>query len=1296
MSQLKTAIITVSFLILVLIGYIYFSYDEAYKLDMAMEEYLRGNNEKAGEVLNRINKSEFTTEKFLYQAYLDRENKNLKDSNTHLQKAEEISKYNTRVNLHLEIFYNQMLNAYLENDPQAMNVAIAKANETLSGQDNDWTLFFKDLQKTLVPSSKNTSQDLYNFKNPKEMIPLTQWMKKSFNSVFNPFWVKTQQINHMIHQGSYVQARQLIEKEMQQSNEEEKDYLNFLQGLTYAKEAESKPYDVAGPYYKLALSYYNKIPFQHEKYAKEKENFLKQINATITKLIENGKYQDLNFYITVLDQFHEKEEIETLSNSLISVVNAQLSDESGSSNETFKNLVILLNQILSQGETKAALQSKLKESLDLAFKEQNITAAARLWDATLVLSDDPQATKDKYAALVTEKILETVNRDGSSLLETKKYLDFWSQIVKAESATEKLSQMLLAKSLELWNSPDDSAKAMNLLVLVRNLPGIAQQELVKKQVQEIYTQTINDGNYTKLPQIYQTLNALNLGVFTLASPEEIEGYTKEAEYLFANQKFENAKNLASWILTVDPKNEKGLVVGGLVDFYRGNYTQAAALLSQIDTKNLEINQALAVSQILAGDKKEGIRLLEELKSKGEAPPNLYIRLGFGELLNNNPQEAVRWFDEIKEENSEAAVGKVVAAFQMKEWDRALQNINALSPAYANIGGIQGLKVLAMKNLNNIDEAKKQIQALLNQPPAETQDDSKYSEPFKQFLQKYLDEFELIHTAAVFANEVENNPEKAFQNLSKIENPTSNTHYIKASTLKKLQKPVEAQKELLKALAKADNNNRNQQIKILRSLATLSAEIGDDIGAFLYFHDYYLLNPKADEYRSEYAKVLVNIGRFDLALNEYKIMVEQKQLQESDYLSYIQTLINSDHFSKANEFAQQWMSRKIKPSTVDQLQLAQLMVVTQNDDLINTVLEQLPKLAVLSVDEVAQLLKLSIYQGELSKALSLAKGNTEKLESTVNGLMALAFYHHFYSDPKTALEYAQKAQILAPEDFSIQEFLVEFQSPDDVTEKIKSFVNVNAADNPLNYEEQLNLFRVLIDYASKANTDAAAFHLSSAIFLLQTELDKLSPKLNDVPEFFYIKGQLYSLLGNPKVSEESFNKAISLNSAYSDALEDLGFQYFSQRELNEARSSLKKAIKYMPYNAEAWYLLGKVDIERGALLDAVEDLQNSIRYKPNNLAPYLLLGKLQIQIKDPEGARKSLEFILKLFPDDIDLLKQLLITLNDPNLKIETTNVEALEEDRKEIYDKLYKISPKDAETLREIFNKFQVPEDSNK
>jgi len=164
---------------------------------------------------------------------------------------------------------------------------------------------------------------------------------------------------------------------------------------------------------------------------------------------------------------------------------------------------------------------------------------------------------------------------------------------------------------------------------------------------------------------------------------------------------------------------------------------------------------------------------------------------------------------------------------------------------------------------------------------------------------------------------------------------------------------------------------------------------------------------------------------------------------------------------------------------------------------------------------------------------------------------------------------------------------------------------------------------------------------SAAFREYVAALKNASKLNpNNPEVHFYLGALYSELKNNVISEEELKKAIVLKPDYAEALNFLGYTYVeNNKRLKEAEDLIKRALKVDPANGAYIDSLGWLYYKQGRLKQAKETLKKAVSLMPDAVI-FEHLGDVNFKMKDVGNARFNWQESLKLNPNQDDLKKKI--------------------------------------------------------
>lgn len=356
MSYLKIFIAAVAALAIALILFMVLTFDPADELNNVQSLFLSGNLEEASQDLDSMQSSIGPMHYHLYKAYVERAGGRMEQSSQELSKAEQEASEHANFPLLLEILLNQAYNAYLEHNAEALKIAVRKAAK-YGGPDQDWVALFRGIMDY---QNGNYAKALHVWKLDAPRLPLSAWMGKSFGQTFTNYWLTVRVARSEIETGRAAAGRQMLEEQIPILKGDELNTVLFLIGYSYAKDAAAKAPLEAIPYYKLAFSYFHKMPFMADEYKPERAQLVKQIAGQIESILQGGSYQNLLAYIGFLDELQAKAEIEGLKGQLIEQFKRSLLL---GIIDNAKEVYAILQLMIPEGAERQSLEQALQESI---------------------------------------------------------------------------------------------------------------------------------------------------------------------------------------------------------------------------------------------------------------------------------------------------------------------------------------------------------------------------------------------------------------------------------------------------------------------------------------------------------------------------------------------------------------------------------------------------------------------------------------------------------------------------------------------------------------------------------------------------------------------------------------------------------------------------------------------------------------------------------------------------------------------------------------------------------------------
>jgi len=1275
MIYVKTAIIVVLIGIGILLGFMFATFDANYELKVALDSFLKEEYGKSEVTLNKLEHAIPSLNFHLYQAYISRAKNGLSKSNEHLIEAIASADEGSPIATQLEVYLNQCFNAFLTKDFAFLSATLQQAEAKFHS--DDWLTFFKGIKSYYVDD--NFSEALMYWSSSSGKLPFSTWMKKAFGEVFTPLWEKLHLTRCHIEQGDYLHARQTLEQQNLQGSPEELSDVNVLIGITYMKEAEEKPIKAATPYYKLAFSYFSNVPFLHNRYLTERTRITEQVSHVAFKLLETQSYRDLPFYASLLGTLRAKKELNTLTTRLITVLDEQIAAKQWI---PVQNLTVLLNRLVDDDKARQQLSERFETLLVRFLEEERTDLLNYYWEVARLFNKTPEEFIKKISQLTMTKTLEVIADDDSAFTKTLAYLTFLQSIEGHSENLAFVTHELVNVAGDLWLIEGEEQKALNLMKMAVSLTPATQRQALKDSIKQtivsIHEKALKCDELEKLPFLLDAVRDLQLQNVNIDDQANINNHLKIAAALFNKEEYDKAKKRITWILYLMPQNQQARFLDGMISYYQGNYSEAFDALKQLENPPTTAEEAIAICQYLAGDQQWGQQKLELLAIEGTLGRESYLRLGYALLQKNEPSKAMLWFNKISPVDNEVLAGLAFVAYQQQDWETVVNIIDQLSGSYKNIAELQALAALSLCHMELLEQAEKRL--LLAMQQSSEIDSLSFSTPFMLFRETLLAFMEPHYVAAKFFSEKKQDQTTALKYLLELTTPNVAMLTERGKLLLAEGKVHQAIEDFEHIIEMSDD--RTTKISVLPLLAIASQRIGHDLEAYQYFSEYFSLVPNSTLYYEDYALTLINLRHYDLALNQFLMLRKATTLPTHLYSAYVNCLIRTDHTEEAIQQTRIWLKDKDATDQSCQLDLLQQMIIPKANGIIFAVLKRMPASKDLNISEKINLANLFYHLGKISKAHDILSPIEEELKQYPNGLEALVHIYHGLSNFDKALALAHKTLKLNPFSMQLTEFIYQNERDPLVyqqrLQELQAFRKQDhmASTEVLVYARKLTNLARGNDRTPVINSNDLYVELREAYFIL----DKLAEKYPQIPEIFFLLGEVQFFTNHLQEAREAYHRAISLDPTYSAALRALGSLYRRLDDFIEAIRMLSDATKYQPSNAEAWEELANLYILRKDYYEAKLALYNTIKFKPNDGIGYVKLAKVLIELKNPEDAKMILERAVKLDAQNIEALKLLLACLYDDSIggKSLQSNIQ-LRDQKVSVYQQIYAIDPKEAE-----------------
>ncbi len=1272
MSYVKTAIATIFVLIGLLVGYMFFAFDSSYELNLAYDSFLKGEDQQAQHELEKVKDTLPADQLALYHAYISRALKQLPQSQEYLKQAASAAKPDSSALL--EIRLNQALNAYLLRDNAALQVAVADAAKISSN--HPWVVFFEALER-FESADYLKAMELWSVRS--ERTPLSGWMKKSFDSIFTRPWMVLTLSRCQIEVGKYLIARQTLEEEFEGANEPEATEINFLLGLSYAKEAQEKTPSGAAPYWKLAMSYLNRVPLQNERYNTDRQQLIAIVEKLVKQLLEAKSYNDLPFYASALQGWGADKTLNDMASVVITHLNQALNDHQW---KRVEELAVLLNRMLPDGDNRQNLQRRFQALAANALSGANIEQVTEYWAVAHLLSSNPDQMASDFAAKTAAKIVALLPNDDATLSKTMPYLRFWADIDKSPDSRLTFATSLLVEAENAWLTPGGENKAQQIITAASSLvpteSSAAFNEQIQKLIVRVYEEISKRDDVEKLPSLTEVAKRYHV-ILDISSDAQLQKHAASAQELLRQGRYDEALSRAQWILSFKPEDPQASFIAGIILYEKADYFKAKQLLSSLTNPTPAVREALAVSQFLTGDTEQGMVTINELKSKRMLQDDTLLRLGLGLLIQGKPTDALVWLQQINQKMPEVLIAKAYADYLLKQYDNITVDLRQLPTPYSGLDGVRGLAIQTDIALGHLDEAEQALVKLLRQP--EQPPTAGFSAAFQQFDQLRFSELSRYFLAGLFFRDIRKNNEAAVKYFRLIKNPTPGMLIVRGETLQALGHNDEAIADL--KVAVDQGIDPIARLKAIPLLAMALEARQRRLEALTMFQYYYQLQPNSNEFRAQYARLLQKLRRYDLALEQYSKLGTWDKLSPEDIVGYATSQFNLGHSNEAVKIGNQFLDSLPPKPIAQQLAMSRLMAKVDNLKSTWPILKTLPPVGQLSLDEAMELAQFLMEIASYNQVATVISAKSKEFQSNVKGLTILAEFADRLGRNQEAIGYIQAAKKLDPNNFDLDAALAYYTRTIAGREAIVSDLSRRTQQEPLDtslrlaYTHQLAWLGNLARSIDKRNSDRYQSEYQKGTFWLE----KTTKVYGEIPEVRCIMGELLSLLNKPKESIIAFRDTLTLDPSYAEAAVSLANIYATEKDRKSAIRMLFQATQYEPDNAQTWVKLANLYRDDGNLYEASHYYQSALKFSPNDIELYITLAKVFLEVRNPEDAKVVLEHAVALAPKNIVALSLLLQNLHDPMLSASDDEAKELAAEQQKVYMQLHSLDPKGAEKL---------------
>lgn len=192
-------------------------------------------------------------------------------------------------------------------------------------------------------------------------------------------------------------------------------------------------------------------------------------------------------------------------------------------------------------------------------------------------------------------------------------------------------------------------------------------------------------------------------------------------------------------------------------------------------------------------------------------------------------------------------------------------------------------------------------------------------------------------------------------------------------------------------------------------------------------------------------------------------------------------------------------------------------------------------------------------------------------------------------------------------------------------------------------------------------------------------EAISAEPNMVQAYIRLGYVLYALNRSDE-SIQLLQKALEQHPNNTELEHYLGLNLYQTGQADEAEKLLTHVVEERKDLPEAYFILGKINLDKGFPLKSQEYFSQYAAASPNDAHAYRALASAYIQAKDVAGAESALSHLLMLAPDDI------VAKINMGHVKFERGQID----EAVKLYEEAYKAQPRRHDILYTIASAYYL------
>jgi predicted Zn-dependent protease len=1280
MAYLRAAIVTTAAIMLVLLAFVFMNTGADYHQEQALMAYLEGDYQLARFELQKAEKEFSYAEWHHVHGYLAASQDQWQRAMGHFLAAEEALDPDAHSSLEMEILLGRALAAYhLQDDAQTIE-AMSAARKL--HPDNSYHSLLRGLAAYLA---LDVDSAIYHFQRPFSKDSGTEWMKHAIDSKLTKDWVDVHMAHCYIEQGQALEARQLLEQLRNEADAKYQALITYFIGLSYAKEAESKQLEAAIPYYRLALSYWGRVPIHHPQFKREQAATLRWISHASEQLVQAEAYKELPQLSAVLESWNQTEALASLGDDLQHALKRHLNARDW---EKSQDVVEALQELSHNATLKEQWGQDLHKRMHEALKLQDPELLAGTWKVLSASNLSSPQLRDSLHKQVRKSCFVSAEEDDADLSHTRALLQLWLLLEQDIEDRQLFAEELVQVSKSLWLQAGQEEKAFALMRAAAQLLPSEQQRLINDDIesvlQSVYSVTSREDQVDKLPKILAAVRHFEIESINLKDKNSAANYLADAVSHFQAQRFAAARQRCEWILAIFPENTQAHALMATIAYYQLDYPGALEHFAKLPELNSDQKEAKAIALIIEGQAKDGLELLDSLTEGGYVlATQEKARLAFGLLAKQDFKAALAWFETILDPSSEVHAGKALALVHLGRYQEALGDFDLVEDALKRQQSLLGAKVIALAETGDLDGAYAHLQQLLGHEASEL--NAQVPSDLNQMLLASEGALSRDVIAGSFFFRYKQQPSTALYYLNRIEHSSPEVLALQAEVFYALDRLSEAETAFQEALD--GELSQESRTRVLEALGKIRIAQGRWDQAAEAYQGLLEIHPERVDWRLALVQSQRNLKLWREVLQNLAHLNERRLLPKESANDYIEALVYTGNTSMARDLVHSWLSSLEEIPALQILDIARTFNRQGLDDIGTRLIRRLDMKegAQWPAAERIALVALLVDRAEYAQAGEIINAEPQVFRSSLQGRLLVARYKANNGYHDEAMHWAYEALEHFPNHPDVLAFLDSYELDAARIHQRAEALRPHIDNLYPSVSLQIAYAQQLINFAIESDEegDEAQWKRAEALSESRHLLEQISRRNLPYPEVYFRLGQVLFITGEIEESMIALQAALQRDPSHSNALKYQALAQERRGEIRQAIKLLRAATVWQPSDVDAWLQLGRMYKQTRELIDARSSLLQVVRYQPSNTTALVALGGLLVEMKNPEDARIVLERAVQIEPQHLTGLTLLLTSLTDPTLHIKDGTRHELRVLQHQVYTQIESLDPEHARRVAE-------------